>query len=59
MTTTDQASAAVGIEPLRTLGEFRMDERMGGVTFGMNAIVVEGAGSTIAPGADVAVDYRF
>ena len=30
----------VGAEPLETLGSYRMDERVGGVTFGMNAIVV-------------------
>lgn len=59
VTTTDQRSAEVGIEPLRTLGEFRMDERMGGVTFGMNAIVAAGAGSTLAVGAPVTIDYRF
>ena len=45
VTTTDQDTARVGIEPLRTLGEFRMDEKLDGVTFGMNAIVVEGDGS--------------
>lgn len=59
VTTTDQASGAVGIEPLRTLGGFRTDERFGGVTFGMNAIATAGAGSPIAVGMPVAVDYRF
>ncbi|MCC7327017.1 MAG: MOSC N-terminal beta barrel domain-containing protein [Burkholderiales bacterium] len=59
VTTTDQATAEVGIEPLRTLGEFRMDARMGGVTFGMNAIVLAGDGSTLRAGAAATVDYRF
>ena len=59
VTTTDQDSAQVGLEPLRTLGEYRMNERMGGVTFGMNAIVVAGAGSALAIGAPATVDYRF
>lgn len=59
VTTTDQATAAVGVEPLRTLGEFRMDEPFGGVTFGMNAIVSAGAGARLAAGAPVTVDYRF
>jgi uncharacterized protein YcbX len=59
VTTTDQQSAEVGLEPLRTLGEFRMDERMGGVTFGMNTIVAAGAGSALAVGAPVTIDYRF
>lgn len=59
VTTTDQATAAVGVEPLRTLGEFRMDEHFGGVTFGMNAVVTAGAGTRIAAGDPVTADYRF
>src|SRR4029450_6915838 len=59
VTTTDQATARVGIEPLRTLGEFRMDAKLDGVTFGMNAIVIEGAGKRLRTGAPVSVDYRF
>jgi uncharacterized protein len=40
---TDPASAEVGTEPGRTLAGFRSDARMGGaITFGMNAIVLEG-----------------
>lgn len=57
--TTDQESAEVGIEPTRTLGEFRMNEQLGGVTFGMNAIVAAGAGHTIDVGAPVTIEYRF
>lgn len=59
VTTTDQASGAVGLEPLRTLGEFRMDARMDGVTFGMNAIVVAGAGRALHAGASAEIGYRF
>jgi len=59
VTTTDQDSAQVGLEPLRTLGEYRMSERMGGVTFGMNAIVIAGAGNALSIGAPAMVDYRF
>jgi uncharacterized protein YcbX len=59
VTTTDQYSAQVGLEPLRTLGEYRLSERMEGVTFGMNAIVVAGAESSLAVGAPATVDYRF
>ena len=59
VTTTDQATAHVGLEPLRTLGEYRMDERLGGVTFGMNAIPRGGTGERVALGATVAIDYRF
>jgi uncharacterized protein len=59
VTTTDQTTAQVGLEPLRTLGGYRMDERLGGVTFGMNAVVARGAGHDIACGATVSVDHRF
>ena len=41
VTTTDQATAAVGREPLPTLAEYRYDARLAGVTFGMNAIVTK------------------
>ncbi len=57
VTTTDQATAHVGVEPLRTLGEYRMDEKLGGITFGMNAIVVRSG--TIANGMPATLDYRF
>lgn len=59
VTTTDQDTAQVALEPLRTLGEYRMDERLGGVIFGMNAVVIAGAGQTIACGPPARVDYRF
>jgi uncharacterized protein YcbX len=59
VTTTDQDSAQVGMEPLRTLGEYRMSERAGGVTFGMNAIVIAGAESPLTTGAAARADYRF
>lgn len=57
VTTTNQATAEIGVEPLRTLGGYRMDERMGGVTFGVNAIVV--AGGELATGDKVRYEYRF
>ena len=57
VTTTDQRTAEVGQEPLRTLATYRMDERLSGITFGMNAIVVRGG--TLARGMPVALDYRF
>jgi uncharacterized protein YcbX len=59
VTTTDQDSAQVGLEPLRTLGEYRMSERLGGVTFGMNAVVVAGAEKSLTTGASATVEYRF
>jgi uncharacterized protein len=43
ITTTDQdRGARDGEEPLRTLRGFRSDERVRGVTFGVNAVVVTG-----------------
>jgi uncharacterized protein YcbX len=59
VTTTDQDSIEVGLEPLRTLGEYRMDAGLDGVTFGMNAVVIAGAGEAIARGDPARVDYRF
>lgn len=47
----DPSSAETGIEPGATLARFRADPRMdGGVTFGMNAIVLEGAGRSLRAG---------
>lgn len=59
ITTTDQASAHVGSEPLRTLAGYRHNPRLGGVTFGMNAIVTAGAGSTLAVGSAAHVEWAF
>jgi uncharacterized protein YcbX len=59
VTTTDQSTAEVGEEPLRTLAGYRMNERLGGLTFGMNAVVVGGAGSTLTVGDPAAVTYAF
>ena len=50
VTTTDQRTAEVGKEPLRTLATYRRDPRLNGVTFGMNAIVIRGAGTQLAVG---------
>ncbi len=57
VTTTDQRTAVVGVEPLATLGTYRMNEALAGVTFGMNAIVV--AGGPLAVGASADIAYRF
>lgn len=59
ITTTDQSSAAVGIEPLQTLGRYRMNERLGGVAFGMNAIIVAGVGRALSVGTDVEASFAF
>ena len=59
ITTTDQVSAMVGIEPLPTLAQYRHNATLDGVTFGMNAIVEAGAGATIATGAAVTCTLTF
>jgi uncharacterized protein YcbX len=59
ITTTDQATGRRGIEPLRTLSTYRRDDRLAGVTFGMNAIVAAGAGASIGAGDPADVTLRF
>jgi uncharacterized protein YcbX len=51
ITTTDQVTAAVGKEPLRTLAAYRRDETVNGVTFGMNGIVTARPGTLLRVGA--------
>jgi hypothetical protein len=59
VTTTDQASALRNLEPLRTLSTYRRDDRLAGITFGMNAIVAAGAGATLRVGARGQAQFRF
>jgi uncharacterized protein YcbX len=59
VTTTNQATAKVGYEPLVTLSTYRRNDALAAVMFGMNAIVTAGAGGTLAVGAPVAFSYRF
>jgi uncharacterized protein YcbX len=59
VTTVNQDTAEVGTEPLRTLARTRHDEELGGVTFGVNAIVTSGAGSLLRLCAPVEVVWRF
>lgn len=59
ITTTDQITAVVGAEPLSTLGRYRMNAGLGGVTFGMNAIVTAGAGLAIHRGDRASCAFKF
>jgi len=59
VTTTDQASGRVGVEPLHTLSTYRRNDALAGVTFGMNAIVLRGAGSALAVNGAMRAEYRF
>ena len=56
----DPASAATSNEPGDTLAGFRADARMGGgVTFGMNAVIVEGQESTLRVGQQAQAQMNF
>jgi hypothetical protein len=59
ITTTDQMTAEVHDEPLLTLADYRTDPKLGGPTFGQNAIVVEGAGHTLHVGDRLEVEWNF
>ena len=59
ITTTNQATAEVAEEPLRIFAGYRNHPQLGGVTFGMNAIVTEGAGTSISIGDEAEVDWSF
>ncbi len=53
ITATDQGTAAVGVEPLRTLANYRRHEALGGVVFGQNAIIAAGQGEVLRVGMPV------
>ncbi|MBZ8140272.1 MOSC domain-containing protein [Rubrivivax gelatinosus] len=56
----DPASAETGVEPGATLAQFRADARMdGGITFGMNAVIVEGFGRRLCRGQVAAASWAF
>lgn len=59
VTTTDQSSAEVGTEPLPTLAAYRTHPTLSGVTFGMNAIIVAGAGHALTLGAAADCNFAF
>jgi uncharacterized protein YcbX len=59
ITTTDQQRGELdGVEPLRTLKEFRFDRELRGVTFGQNAIVVGGAGEKLNVGDSLEIAWK-
>lgn len=59
VTTTDQNTAVVGSEPLRTLQTYRVHPVMGSATFGQNAIVVSGAGGQLRVGDTLDEVWNF
>jgi uncharacterized protein YcbX len=58
ITTTDQRTGARDArqEPLRTLGTYRHDRVLKGVTFGQNCVIEAGVGERLAVGAPLAVE---
>lgn len=59
ITTTDQQAGKVdGVEPLRTLKEYRWDKELRGVLFGQNAIVIRGAGERLRIGDAFEVSWK-
>jgi len=57
VTTVDPATGERGDEPLATLAGYRMDERWGGITFGMNAIVERAGAIRVGDRARVAFAF--
>ncbi len=56
----DPATAATSHEPGDTLATFRADARMqGGITFGMNAVIVSGIERTLRPGQRGTASWKF
>ena len=59
ITTTDQQKGAVdGVEPLRTLKEYRYDSQLRGVTFGQNVIIVNGVGERLSVGQSFDIAWK-
>lgn len=59
ITTTDQQAGAVdGVEPLKTLKEYRFDRELRGVAFGQNAIVVSGVGGRLRVGDSFDIAWK-
>lgn len=52
MTATDQSTAEVGVEPLRTLAGYRRDPRFNAPLFGQNVVLVTGAGRRLKVGTE-------
>lgn len=56
----DPATAVPGVEPSATLAGFRADASMnGGITFGMNAVVLEGLDRALRTGQGASASWKF
>lgn len=54
---TDQRTGERSTNPLPVLRQFRFDRTLKGITFGENAVIASGVGSTVAVGAHCAVCF--
>jgi uncharacterized protein len=60
MPNVDPLTGVAGVEPGDTLAGFRMDARMNGaITFGMNAVIVEGFECTLRVGQRAVARFNF
>jgi uncharacterized protein YcbX len=56
----DQASGEIGPDPLDILRTYRANPKVdGGITFGMNAVLLEGEGQVLRVGQEVEVELAF
>ena len=56
----DQSSGEIGPDPLDTLRGYRTNPKVdGGITFGMNAVLLEGEGQTLRIGQEVDIKLAF
>jgi hypothetical protein len=60
MPSIDQASGTYGPDPLDILQSYRVNPKVdGGITFGMNVILLEGENTVLQVGQEVAVELAF
>lgn len=60
MPSVDQATGVIGPDPHDILCTYRANPALdGGITFGMNAILLEGAGSAVRVGQEIEVNLAF
>jgi uncharacterized protein YcbX len=60
MPSIDQATGEFGPDPLDILQTYRVDPKVrGGITFGMNAILIEGEGRVLRVGQEVGMNLAF
>jgi uncharacterized protein YcbX len=56
----DQATGLIGPDPLDVLRTYRANPKLdGAITFGMNAVLLEGEGQVLRVGQEVALDLAF